>query len=236
MSMQSNNHTRELFNQKEYYKLWREKNREKLREANREYRAKNSDRIKEIERAYKEANPKKNYEQWHRNKERYNAAARERYKVKKDAINARVRERYQANKKQRNEYSRLAHHRKKSNPQYRMACNLRSRIRIAIKSIKGTKHAKTMELIGCSIQYLREHLTKQFDERMSWSNYGEWHIDHIRPVNTYDLTDPVQQRQCCHYSNLRPLWSTDNLSRPKDGRDIGQELEALSPSSSLSQA
>ena len=48
---------------------------------------------------------------------------------------------------------------------------------------------------------------------MSWENMGEWHLDHIRPCASFDLTDPDQQRQCFHYSNLQPLWASDNLSK-----------------------
>ena len=57
---------------------------------------------------------------------------------------------------------------------------------------------------------------------MNWDNHTKngWHIDHIKPIDTFDLTDYEQQRVCFHYSNLRPLWASDNLSRPKDGSDI----------------
>jgi hypothetical protein len=59
---------------------------------------------------------------------------------------------------------------------------------------------------------------------MSWDNYGiaGWHIDHIKPCCTFDLTDLEQQKQCFHYTNLRPLWAKDNLRRPKRGVDIKQ--------------
>jgi len=49
---------------------------------------------------------------------------------------------------------------------------------------------------------------------MSWANYGRaWHIDHIRPCSSYDLTKPDQQRACLHFSNLQPLWSKENLRK-----------------------
>ena len=53
-----------------------------------------------------------------------------------------------------------------------------------------------MELVGCDINYLRNHLEKQFEPWMSWDNYGKWwHVDHIIPVTKFDLTDPEQQKQ-----------------------------------------
>lgn len=50
---------------------------------------------------------------------------------------------------------------------------------------------------------------------MSWENYGfyGWHIDHIKPCSKFDLTDPKQQEQCFHYSNLQPLWAIENFKK-----------------------
>jgi len=69
------------------------------------------------------------------------------------------------------------------------------------------------QLTGCSFQELTSHIESQFTEGMSWDNYGfyGWHIDHIRPCVSFDLTDPEQQKACFHYSNLQPLWAKDNL-------------------------
>jgi len=57
---------------------------------------------------------------------------------------------------------------------------------------------------------------------MNWDNHGQygWHIDHIKPVNTFDLTDEEQLKKCWNYTNLRPLWWDENLKRPKNGLDI----------------
>jgi hypothetical protein len=50
---------------------------------------------------------------------------------------------------------------------------------------------------------------------MSWDNYGYegWHIDHIKPIAKFDLSDPIQRAQCFHYSNLQPLWALDNMRK-----------------------
>jgi hypothetical protein len=93
--------------------------------------------------------------------------------------------------------------------------NLRSRVRIAIKNQYGKKAYKTIELIGCSIQQLKQHLESLFVEGMSWDNHGEWHIDHIKQCFKFDLTIPEQQKECFHYTNLRPLWAEDNFKRKK---------------------
>lgn len=48
-----------------------------------------------------------------------------------------------------------------------------------------------MELIDCSIEFLKEFIASKFTEGMSWDNYGEWHLDHIRPCSSFDLSDPI---------------------------------------------
>ena len=73
-----------------------------------------------------------------------------------------------------------------------------------------------MTLIGCNISEFIKHIENQFVDNMSWDNYGKWHIDHIIPCYTFDLTKPEEQERCFHYSNQRPLWAVDNLSRQRD--------------------
>ena len=70
-----------------------------------------------------------------------------------------------------------------------------------------------MDLVGCTLAELCTHLETQFVDGMSWDNRKDWHIDHIRPCGSFDLTDPEQQAQCFHYTNLQPLWARDNLEK-----------------------
>lgn len=81
--------------------------------------------------------------------------------------------------------------------------------------IHRKKCARTIELLGCSIEFLMQYLEDRFKDGMSWDNYGlrGWHIDHIRPVASFDMTKPEDQRACFHYTNLQPLWWRDNLSK-----------------------
>ncbi len=96
-----------------------------------------------------------------------------------------------------------------SDTAYRITCNLRSRLHGAV----AYKCASTIELVGCSIEELMEHIESKFTDGMSWENQGDWHIDHIRPCASFDLTDEQQQRECFHYTNLQPLWAEDNLRK-----------------------
>lgn len=83
------------------------------------------------------------------------------------------------------------------------------------KHVKEYKSGHTSELIGCSVAQLKNYLESLFQPGMTWSNYGRngWHIDHIRPCASFDLTDEKQQKQCFHYTNLQPLWAIDNLKK-----------------------
>lgn len=104
---------------------------------------------------------------------------------------------------------------KETHPNARIANNLRARIVMALKSRKLVKQIKTVELIGCSVLELKNHLEKQFRYGMTWDNRGlrGWHIDHIKPLVLFDLSDLDTQRKAFHYTNLQPLWAKDNLAK-----------------------
>jgi len=107
--------------------------------------------------------------------------------------------------------ARLQHQRWYSIPKNRIACSLRVRLRQALR--KGIKIDTAENLLGCSFESAKLHLESKFINGMTWENYGEWHIDHIVPCSFFDLTDPRQQRMCCNYRNLQPLWAKDNISK-----------------------
>jgi len=92
----------------------------------------------------------------------------------------------------------------------RIKNSLRSRL---YAFVKGKNANSSFEFVGCSIDELKKHLSSQFTEGMSWKNYGEWHIDHIKPCSSFDLSIEEQQHKCFHYSNLQPLWAKDNLKK-----------------------
>jgi hypothetical protein len=98
-------------------------------------------------------------------------------------------------------------------------------MRSALKN--GAKAFHTFELIGCTIEQLKQQFELQFKPGMSWKNHSRngWHIGHIRDCCSFDLTDPEQQRQCFHYTNLEPQWAGDNLSKPRDkkGNNYGHQ-------------
>jgi len=101
---------------------------------------------------------------------------------------------------------------------YKIKHNLKRRMNNALKGCY--KRESTIKLIGCDVEELRLHLEQQFIEGMTWENYGKWHIDHILPCSSFDLTDPEQQKRCFHYTNLQPLWAADNIRKSDKVPDI----------------
>lgn len=87
---------------------------------------------------------------------------------------------------------------------------LRTRLQ---KVLKNKNSYRTVELYGCSPAEMTAHIESLFVEGMSWENRSEWHLDHIRPLSSFDLTDAEQLKQACHYTNIQPLWAVDNMRK-----------------------
>ena len=132
------------------------------------------------------------------------------YQANKEKERARSKASREANPDYQKTYQK---NRRKTDPEFKISGNLRNRVYQAIKG--NSKSASTQELIGCSIEFLKSYLESQFEPWMSWDNYGHktWHIDHIRPCSSFDFSDPEQQKECFHYTNLQPLAASENLSK-----------------------
>lgn len=101
--------------------------------------------------------------------------------------------------------------RRLSNPETKLIHYQRTRINQALRG-KG-KSKQTLELIGCTAAEFKAHIESQFQEGMSWDNYGEWHVDHIKPCSIFNLLLDRDQEVCFNFRNTQPLWASDNLSK-----------------------
>lgn len=98
---------------------------------------------------------------------------------------------------------------RKNNPNYRIKKSLAARLRTVL-----TKTNSTMNYIGCNIQYLREWFEYNFTHEMNWDNYGSyWSIDHVIPVNSFDLTVEKEKYECWNWTNLVPFPVKNNSSK-----------------------
>jgi len=89
--------------------------------------------------------------------------------------------------------------------------NLRSRLSIAMKNNQKTGSA--VRDLGCTVDEFKIYLESKFEPGMSWDNYGYrgWHIDHIQPLDSFNLADYEQLKIACHYTNLQPMWASANF-------------------------
>lgn len=103
--------------------------------------------------------------------------------------------------------------RRKTDSNFKLLTILRTRI---VDVLRGhSKSDTTINILGCTIEELWIHLESKFTEGMTRENHGKWHVDHIMPCASFDLTDPEQQKKCFHYTNLQPLWALDNIKKGK---------------------
>ena len=181
---------------KEYMKNYHEKNKNKLNERSSIYRKEHSEEIKQY---------KKKYRQEHKNE--INEYGLKYYYDNYKLCSEWRKKSYIKNREKRITYN-LKYYRKIEN---KIIVNLRIRIYKVLKGI--SKSESTMKLLGCNVEQLKNYLQTKFQLGMSWSNYGKWHIDHIKPCASFDLSKPKEQKKCFYYKNLQPLWAFDNLSK-----------------------
>jgi len=103
--------------------------------------------------------------------------------------------------------------RKRNDLNYKLRKGLSARIRQALRHQKSHKTSATIKMLGCSIAELKAFLQNKFEDGMTWENYGEWHVDHIKPCAAFDLTKTDEQNKCFNFSNLQPLWEEDNHTK-----------------------
>ena len=97
-------------------------------------------------------------------------------------------------------------------PSVRLRKRVMSRIWSAMKGHRVFSRG-SFSLVGCSVGFLRKYIEGKFETGMSWDNYGAWHVDHIRPCASFDLSDKEQVLQCFNWRNLQPMWASENSSK-----------------------
>ena len=176
---------------------------DETRRKDRERYAQNPEKKRRSVYAWRVANPEKRAEISARHYRKYED------KKKKQAADwsAKNADRKRANMR------RWSRERRRSDPKYRLKQAVGSYVRWCLKGRKEGK--RTEEILGYSIAELRSHLERQFLPGMSWENYGDWHVDHILPVASFnfDSADHPDFRACWALTNLRPLWAADNIAK-----------------------
>jgi hypothetical protein len=105
-----------------------------------------------------------------------------------------------------------------SNPNERLHKALSSAILKSVKNVGVVKNQPTLEIIGLeSWDKFKEYIENQFEPNMTWDNHGigknntTWHIDHIKPISLATTLEEVKKLN--HYTNLKPMWGSDNIRK-----------------------
>jgi hypothetical protein len=214
-----NNKEKQKQYKKEYYLNNKEKqkqyylnNKEKQKQYKKEYYLNNKEKIKQKTKEYC-LNNKEKIKQWRlNNREKIIQQKKKHYLKNKKHYNQKCKQWRLNNKKHiREYYHKYEKERFKIDPNYKLIKYTRNRIKSVLKGIYKSK--STIKLLGCSIEECWQHLESKFQPGMTRENHGLWHVDHIRPCISFNLTDPEQQAICFHYTNLQPLWAEDNLKK-----------------------
>lgn len=174
-------------------KKYVKENYKKTLEQHRKWTAKNPEWVYNRHKKWRTENPDKVKElrkNWIEKNPEKRKEYRENYKLRK-----------QEQRKERREVDYV----------FNLTNRMRCRLWKYLKILNITKNNKTFDIVGCSPEFLKEHLETQFTDGMSWENRNEWHIDHIIPLSSAKTEDELYK--LCHYTNLQPLWAEDNLKK-----------------------
>lgn len=198
---------------REYDKTYRETHKEQIRKIHKAWRDKNSDHVKEKAKENYRKNPKAHKARMDKYKTSHTDQVREanhKYKVE--------------NRQKCTDYQRQ---KRQSDPVYRFRSSFTSLMSIYKRKTGYTGNMGTWEMVGCNFETFLAHIQSQFTEGMTLENYGsgigKWSIDHIEPIRNAKCNEDVERVN--HYTNLRPMWNTENSSRA--GKSLGKPVYCI---------
>jgi len=145
---------------------------------------------------------KENHKNWYsKNKEHRKEYMKDYQENNKDKI-----------RKTKREYEKT---RKSKDPVYKLVGNFRTAIYTVLKENNVKKFGHYFDILGYSQENLINHLENQFDDKMSWENYGKWHVDHKLPITFFNFTsiEDEEFKKCWSLDNLQPMWGSENISK-----------------------
>lgn len=180
-----------------------EKNRNKILERVKKWSSENKDKVNANSRSYRLRNPEKRRQTLCADREKNPNRS-------KEWRNANL-------EKCRTLSAAYITKRRKEDPIFRIIGSVRLQTWKALKKKNSPKPCSLSKLVGCSLEFFRKWIESQLPKGMTLENYGKytWHIDHIIPLSSFDLTDSKQLKIACHYTNLRPMLAKENISKGK---------------------
>lgn len=176
---------------KQYASSYYDNNKEKVAKVNKKNKDKNKDKNKEYQKIYRQNNSEKLSEQGKMYREK--------------------------NKEQLNKSHLIRHkNRLKSDPLYKLKCDIRTSIVKSFKRNSFRKQTKTNMILGCSFEEFKIHIESQFEPWMNWQNHRKyskkirrWQLDHKIPISSASTEDDIIKLN--HYTNFQPLCAEENL-------------------------
>jgi hypothetical protein len=106
-------------------------------------------------------------------------------------------------------------HRKDTDPLYKLISNFRTAIYQVLKENRVDKNQSYFDVLQYTPEQLIVHLEKQFTERITWENYGEWHVDHKLPISSFNIQEMGDSEfmKCWSLENLQPMWGEENIRK-----------------------
>lgn len=180
-----------------YIAEWRRDNADKFKAVKKAWLKKHQEQIRNYQKAYRLEHSDE-LREYHKEYRRTNSGKRAVQMQQWQKRNAAKRRAYR-----KNQY--------KQNLTFRLGVNLRSRLNAAVSA--RCRAGSAVRDLGCSINEFVVYISGLFAPGMSWENRGEWHLDHIKPLAAFDLTDREQFLAACHFTNIQPLWAADNFRK-----------------------
>lgn len=225
--------------QRETSNRYKNENKEELREKRKIYLE--SEQGKEVLKEYMEnggrESTKERMRKWRKNnpdkvsikneqhkiymqqtKEERSAARKKHYEKNKERLKEKQREYLDKNREKiresrRGYYREYMRKRRENDPTFKVLTRMRDFNRRCVEAIRGVKNWRTATILGYTPDELRLHIESQWQDGMSWENYGEWHIDHIKSIKQH-LNEGIDDIKIINaLTNLQPLWAFDNLSK-----------------------
>lgn len=202
---------------KKCIRIYIESRKDKIKENSAKYYSLNKERISKNSKIYHLNNKEKlkiTQKRWKEKNLEHHLSVVRAYLHKNSTKIKEQRKKYRAKENFKLNANKWAREKRKNDLNYRLILALRNGACQVIKF--GRKPKKTMELLGCSVKEFHEYIEKQFQTGMNWGNWGKghgkWNIDHIKPVCSFDFSNPKSWDECFHHSNMQPMWWYENIA------------------------
>ena len=105
--------------------------------------------------------------------------------------------------------------RKARDPLYKLISNFRTAIYTVLKESNVDKYGHYFDILQYTPEQLISHLENKFTDKMSWDNYGEWHVDHKLPITYFNISEMGDEEfmRCWSLDNLQPMWGIENIHK-----------------------